>query len=174
MKNYYLTGGRMTYAKNFDLVIQAFNKLKLPLKIYGNGILRKDLEKLAKDNIEFLGRVDDEELSNLYSNAKAFIVAQKDEDFGITPIEANFYGCPVIAYRGGGYLESVVENKSGLFFDQETPESLVQVVKRFEDLSMHRKMKFKPEDCINQAKIFSKERFKQEMLQFINARTSRS
>jgi glycosyltransferase involved in cell wall biosynthesis len=167
-KEYYLTGGRMTYAKNFDLIIKTFNKLKLPLKIYGDGILRKDLEKIANKNIEFVGKIADSELIKLYINAKAFVLAQKDEDFGITCVEAQGCGCPVIAYKGGGYLESVIENKTGVFFDELGVDSLVETIKRFE------KTKFDSKECIKNAKKFNKERFREEMLQFINEKFEKS
>lgn len=158
---YYLTGGRMTSAKNFDLIIKTFNKLRLPLKIYGDGVLRKDLKNLSNKTIEFLGKIDDQQLTELYANAKAFIVAQKDEDFGITPIEANSYGCPVIAYRGGGYLESMDEGKTGIFFEEPTVKSLSKAIESLNQLEI------KSTDCINHAKKFSKERFKKEMLEFV-------
>ncbi len=161
---YYLTGGRMTAAKNFDLIIKTFNLLKLPLKIYGDGVLKDELEDVAKDNVEFLGKVSDEELMNLYQNANAFILAQKDEDFGITSVEAQSCGCPVIAFEGGGYLESVVEGKTGVFFDELTAESLMDAVKKF------RKMKFKLEDCILNAKKFRKGKFNLEITRYIKNR----
>lgn len=160
MKNYYLTGGRLVSAKNFDLIINAFNKLNLPLKIYGAGVLESELKNVAGSTIEFLGKVSDDELNNLYKNAKAFVVAQKDEDFGMTLVEAQAQGCPIIAYRGGGYLESIIENKTGVFFEDD---KLIEAVKKFE------KMNFKSEDCIQNAKKFSKERFVKEMVQFVNA-----
>jgi glycosyltransferase involved in cell wall biosynthesis len=161
-REYYLTGGRITVAKNFDLIIKTFNKLGLSLKVYGTGPLEGHFRKIAKENVEFLGNVADEEMGELYSGAKAFILAQKDEDFGMTSVEAMSFGTPVIAYRGGGYLESVVEGKTGVFFDEINTESLTAAVKKFG------KMKFKPEVCIAQAKKFSKEEFKKEIVEFIN------
>lgn len=161
-RNYYLTGGRLTAAKNFDLIIKSFNKSKLPLKIYGSGPLEKYLKSIAEKNIEFLGKVTDEKMAELYKDAKAFILAQKDEDFGITPVEAMSFGTPVIAYKGGGYLESVVEGKTGVFFNELSVESLSKAIKKFET------MKFDFNDCINQAKKFSKERFINEVTTFIN------
>lgn len=163
--NYFLTGGRLTAAKNFDLIIKTFNELGTPLLIYGDGPQKDYLKSLAKENINFLGEVTDDEMGHLYAEAKAYVVAQKDEDFGITPIEAMAQGTPVIAYRGGGYLESVIEGKTGIFFDQLTPESLSETVEHF-DVSIHRSIK--KEDCIAQAKKFSKERFKKEIVEFIN------
>ena len=94
--------------------------------------------------------------------AKAFVFPSEQEDFGIIPVEAMAAGTPVIALNQGGVKETVVEGKTGIFFNERTPESLVEAVKRFQ------KMKFKSEDCISQAKKFSKERFKKEMLQFVN------
>ncbi len=115
-----------------------------------------------------MGYVNDDEMARLYAGAKAFLALSEDEDFGITPVEAMAAGTPVIAFRGGGYLESVVENKTGVFFNESTIESLSGAIKKFE------KIKFKPEDCMTQAKKFSKERFKKEMLEFVykHARTT--
>lgn len=155
---YFLTGGRMTAAKNFDIIIKAFNKLKFPLKIFGNGVLEDELKRLANLNVEFIGKVDDNKLAELYQGADAFIVAQKDEDFGITAVEAQSYGCPVIAFKGGGYLESVIENKTGVFFDKLNSESLIRSVNSF------RNVKFKVYDCVNQAKKFDREKFKKGII----------
>jgi glycosyltransferase involved in cell wall biosynthesis len=160
-KNYFLAGGRLTAAKNFDLIIKAFNRLELPLFIYGRGPLGNYLRSIAKGNIRFLGEVTDKEVGRLYARARGYIVAQKDEDFGITPVEAMGQGTPVIAYRGGGYLESVVEGKTGIFFDKLDEESLINAIKKFE------KMKFDPEVCVSQAKKFSKEHFKREIVSLI-------
>lgn len=164
---YYLTGGRMTSAKNFDLIIKAFNKLKIPLKIYGGGILEEKLKSLASENtrpqkpgasatggqVEFVGKVSDSRLVELYQSAKAFIAAQKDEDFGMTVIEAMAAGIPVIAYRGGGYEESVIEGKTGIFFDKLTVESLIKAVTKFEKNKWDKKLIQK------HSKKFSKENF---------------
>lgn len=159
--DYYLTGGRMVASKNFDLVIKACQKMGVNLKIFGTGIEEKTLKKLATKKVEFLGRISDEELISYYKGAKAFILAQKDEDFGMTPVEAGATGCPSIAFRGGGYIEAIVEGKTGVFFDELTTEALVGGIKRFE------RTKIKKEDCIKQAKRFSKERFKKEILEFV-------
>lgn len=160
-REYFLTGGRLEMPKNFDLIIKAFNELGLPLKVYGTGFQEEHLKSIAGPNIEFLGIVDNEERNRLMAGAKAFIVAAVDEDFGITPVEAMAAGCPVIAYRGGGYLETVVEGKTGEFFNKGTPEALVKILKAFD----HKK--YKPENCRFQAQKFSKERFKKEILEFI-------
>ena len=121
----------------------------------------KNLEKLAKGNVEFLGYVSDEQLVDLYKGAKAFLALASDEDFGITPVEAMLCGTPVIAYNGGGYKETVLNGKTGVFFDESTPESLLSAIKKFE------KMKLKAEDCEKQAKKFSKERFIKAIQAFV-------
>lgn len=165
-RDYYLTGGRLTAAKNFDIIIKAFNKLKLPLKIYGDGILIEELKSLANKNIEFLGKVSDEELKKLYMGAKAFILAQKDEDFGMTSMEAQSYGCPIVAYRGGGYLESVVEGQTGVFFDELNEQDLAKSVKKFNS-SNNEHMSA---NCVSQARIFNKETFIQKLEKFLIAK----
>lgn len=154
---YYLTGGRLTHAKNFDLIIKACKNAGVKLKIFGSGVEEKNLKKLANENIEFLGRVSDDELSGLYANARAFIVAQKDEDFGMTPIEAAAYGTPTIAYKAEGYLESVIDGKTGLFFDEPTAESLSSAIKKSKGVSWNKNIIKK------HASKFGKTRFEKEI-----------
>lgn len=155
--NYFFMAGRLVSYKRFDIVIEAFNKLGWPLKIAGVGSEMKRLKKITKGNIEFLGLVTDDKLAQLYSEAKAFIFPQ-EEDFGITPLEAMASGCPVIAYRGGGAVETVVEGKTGVFFNKQTPESLIGSLIGFE------KLKFEPEICLNQASRFSIDIFKESII----------
>ena len=138
-------------------------KLKIAGRPAGYYSEYKKLKKLSDKGVEFLGYVDDNEMAKLYASAKAFLALSEDEDFGITPVESMLAGTPVIAFRGGGYLESVVEGKTGIFFDESTVESLSKAIKQFN------KLHIKPSDCITQAKKFSKERFKREMLQFVNS-----
>jgi len=163
--NYYLVVSRLTGAKGLDLAVEAAVKLGFKLKVAGKATWdyfgHKELLKKAKSNVEFLGYVSDERLSRLYAGAKAFFALAEDEDFGITPVEAMLAGTPVIALRSGGYTETVVEGKTGLFYDEPTVESLIKAIKKFE------KIKIKPEDCVSQAKKFSKERFKREMISFV-------
>ncbi len=159
--HYFLTGGRMVAAKNFDLIIKACQKAKVNLKIFGSGILEEELKKIADPQTQFLGKVSDEELIALYKNASAFLVSQKDEDFGMTVVEAQAAGCPVVAYKGGGYLESVIDNRTGLFFDELTVDAIARAIKKFE------KKKFNKKDLLDNAKRFSKERFEKEIKEFI-------
>jgi glycosyltransferase involved in cell wall biosynthesis len=161
---YFLSGGRLVAAKNFDLIIKACIKANVNLKIYGSGILENELKNLANENIQFLGKVSDEELINLYKNAKGFILAQADEDFGITTIEAQSQGCPVIAYHGGGYLETVVEEKTGMFFDELKVESIVKAINKFKKVKWNKKV------IENNAKKFDKNRFKKEIKQFVSSK----
>ncbi|MEK7188704.1 MAG: glycosyltransferase [Patescibacteria group bacterium] len=175
-KDYYLVTSRIVGGKGLDLAVKAAIKLELKLKIVGSpaGYYTeyKKLQKLSSKKIEFVGFVSDEELAKLYKGAKAFLALSTGEDFGITPVEAMLSGTPVIAFRGGGYVESVVEGKTGIFFDppsrkasdghgEPTVESLVSAIQRFE------KMKFNSEDCIKQAKKFSKEKFQKEVKEFV-------
>ena len=161
--DYFLTGGRLEAAKNFDLVIKACNELKVPLKIYGSGTQESYLKSISGLTVEFLGRVSDEEKFKLMADCKAFIVMAKDEDFGITPVEAMAGGAPVIAYRGGGYQETVVEGKTGVFVEEATVESLVGVLKGFEGFVRG----IKSRSCRKRAEKFSKERFKKEIIGFV-------
>jgi len=161
VNNYYLTGGRLEKSKNFDLIIRAFKKLGWPLLIYGRGSQEKYLREIASKNIEFLGWISEEEKWRLLAGCKAFVCAATDEDFGITPVEAQAAGRPVIAFRGGGYLETIVEEKTGIFFNKLTVEDLISALRRYDDTYHHI---MKPEDCRQQAKKFSKEEFKKKML----------
>jgi len=128
---YFLAGGRLVSYKRFDLVIQAFNRTGLPLKIFGDGPLASEYRKSARSNIEFTGKVDDAAKAELYRNAIAFIHPQ-EEDFGITALESMASGRPVIAYRKGGALETVVEGVTGEFFDDQEWEELATAVIRFD------------------------------------------
>lgn len=162
-RDYYLAGGRLARPKRVDIAVKACTKLKLPLIVFGKTFAGygKELTKMAGPVVEFVGEATDEAKKLLMAEAKAFIFPSDSEDFGITPVEAMSVGTPVIAYRSGGVVESVVEGKTGVFFDQPTPESLIGAVKKFD------KMNIRPEDCINQAKKFSKERFVKELTSFI-------
>ncbi len=159
---YFLTGGRLVAYKRFDITILAFNRLGIPLKIFGTGPEEKKLRALAKDNIEFVGRCDQETLAKLYSEAQAFIHPQI-EDFGITAVESMASGRPVIALAAGGALETIVAGKTGVFFDEPTWEALADAVVRFKS------EQFQPEAIKTYAEKFSVERFKSEIENFITA-----
>mgnify|MGYP001580122425 FL=1 len=127
IENYYLAGGRLVAYKRFDIVVQAFNKLGIRLKIFGEGPEFDRLRAAAKKNIEFVGRVSESEKAELYRKCIAYIHPQ-EEDFGITAVEAMASGRPVIAYRRGGALETVIENVSGSFIDEQSWEELANTI----------------------------------------------
>ncbi|MBI4157973.1 glycosyltransferase, partial [Candidatus Woesebacteria bacterium] len=162
--NYYVIGGRVSRHKGHDIAIKAFTKLGLPLKVFGGTFASYGLDQFktfAGKNIEFLGEITDREKWKVMGGAKAFIFPSEQEDFGIIPVEAMAVGTPVIALAQGGTLETVIEGKTGTFFEKRTPASLIDAVKRFE------KMKIKPEDCLKRAKEFSKERFERKIKEFV-------
>lgn len=130
-QDYFLMVGRLIAYKRHDIAIEAFNRLKLPLKIIGRGPEFDRLKKIAGPTIEFLGRVPDEALPKYYAECQAFIFPQ-EEDFGIVAEEAFASGRPVIAYRGGDIVEHLEEGKMGEFFDEQTPESLSEAVRKFQ------------------------------------------
>ncbi len=129
-RNYFLAGGRLVAYKRFDLIVRVFNRLGIPLKIFGTGPAFAALRKEAKPNIEFLGFVDASERAELYRNCTAFIHPQ-EEDFGLTVIEAMASGRPVIAYAKGGALETIKEGETGILFHEQIWEALADAVLRF-------------------------------------------
>ena len=151
--------------KRANIVVEAFNELGLPLKIVGSGSLKKKLQRIAKSNIEFLGQVNDEELEELYKNSKALIFPGV-EDFGLVMAEAQSVGTPVIAFRGGGAVEIVKEGVSGEFFNGQNPASLMSVLKNFDESRYNR------EAIKESSEKFSFLRFKEEILDFIDAKSS--
>jgi glycosyltransferase involved in cell wall biosynthesis len=166
-EDYYLITSRIVGAKGLDLAVQAAIKLNLKLKIIGEpaGYYTEyqHLKKISGNHVEFLGRLSDEDRNICYAKAKAFLALAVDEDFGITPVESMHFGTPVIAFRGGGYLESVVEDKTGVFFNEPTVESLVDAIKRFE------KLKLNPSDCIIQANKFSQKIFSTKIKKLVSS-----
>jgi len=161
-EDYYLMVGRALSYKRFDIVIEAFNKLELPLKIIGKGPEMEKLKELAKSNIEFLGYLSDRETAGYYARCKAFIFPS-EEDFGITPLEAMSSGRPVIAYRGGGAMETVVENVTGVFFDRQDYATIIETIKRF-DVD-----RFVPATIRDHARKFSKEVFEDKIKKTVEA-----
>ncbi|MFD2672723.1 glycosyltransferase [Marinicrinis sediminis] len=128
---FYLMVTRLVSYKRIDLAIDTFNRIGLPLRIVGGGPDLLRLKKMAKPNIQFLGRLSDEEVNRLMSTCKAFIFPG-EEDFGITPLEVNAAGRPVIAYEAGGALDTIRPELNGIYFREQTPESLARAVKALE------------------------------------------
>ena len=169
-REYYLVGGRLARPKHIELAVLACTKLNLPLKVFGREFsgYGKELHQLAGPTVEFLGEISDEKKWELYQGAKAFFFPAEDEYFGIMPVEAMSVGTPVIAYKSGGVKETVIDGKTGIFFDSPTMESLLVTLNRFEKLNL------KAEDCIEQAEKFSKERFKKEIQEFVSSKMRES
>lgn len=155
-KNYYLIVSRIIGTKNIDLAVETANKYGFSLKVAGRPINKSGEEIAARikgKTVEYLGEVSGQERERLFSEAQGFLALETDADFGMTTVEPMAYGMPVIAFRGGGYLEAVIEDKNGVFFDEQTPEALQKAIEKFEKMKWDRKF------IINYAKKFSKENF---------------
>jgi len=155
-EDYFLIVSRLIPYKRIDLAIEAFNRLRLPLVIVGDGRDRRRLQRMAGPTITFLGRVPAEQLADLYARCRAFVFPGV-EDFGIAPVEAMAAGRPVIAFAAGGALDTVVEGVTGVFFDAPTPESLAEAVRRFEAL------RFDPRAIRRHAEQFDKRVFQEKI-----------
>jgi glycosyltransferase involved in cell wall biosynthesis len=159
--DYFLVVGRLIPYKRVDLAVRAFTQLGLPLVVVGDGRDRAKLEAIAGPNVTFRGRVAyGEELLTLYRRCRAFIFPGL-EDFGIAPVEAQAAGRPVIAYAGGGALDTVQEGITGTFFREQTPEALAAAVQGFDPAA------YDPAACRASAERFSVETFKHKLLTFI-------
>ncbi len=158
--DYYLAGGRLVPYKRFDLVVQAFNKLGYPLKIFGQGPEEARLRAMAKPNIQFVGKVNDQDRGELYRYAAAFIHPQV-EDFGITALESMASGRPVVAYRAGGATETVIDKVTGTFFDDQSWQALAHTLVNFDHKA------FDPEQIRKHAMQFDEEHFKKQIKQFV-------
>ena len=163
--DYFLVVSRLVPYKRVELAVRAFNELGLPLVVAGDGRDRPRLERLAKPNIRFLGRVGERSLRDLYARCKA-LVFPGEEDFGLTPVEAQASGRPVIAYAAGGALETVVEGETGLFFRERSPDSLAEAVRRF------RVEDFDPRAARRNAERFDVPAFKERFAAFVAEKTA--
>ena len=156
-EDYYLVVSRLIPYKRIDLAVEAFNRLGLPLRIIGEGRDGPMLRAMAKDNIRFDGYVaGDQVVRREMARCKAFIFPG-EEDFGLTPLEAMSSGRPVIAYAGGGALDTVIEGRTGVFFHEPTVESLMEAVERCEAT------RFEPSTLIEHARQFGVPRFQVEL-----------
>ncbi len=163
--DYFLIISRFTPYKRIDLAIEACNQLQIPLVIIGSGRDEDRLKRLAGPTIRFTGRLSDQEVLYYYAHCRALILPG-EEDFGITPLEAQASGRPVIAYAAGGALASVIDNVTGTFFHQQTVESLVEVLASFDE------RRFDPQTIHNHALEFDHLRFRRRIQQFIEAKMS--
>lgn len=156
-KKFFLVVSRLEPYKKVDLVIKVFNKLNKPLIIVGEGSEEKKLKKMAGKSIIFLSKQSDVELGSLYTNAQALIMPQ-EEDFGLVSLEAQFFGCPVIAYGKGGATETVIDGKTGIFFNRQKEINLVEAIERFSKIKYNLNNKTKKYGMQN-IERFGKEKF---------------
>ncbi len=159
-KGYFFVPSRLVPYKKVDLVVKAFNSLKLPLKITGHGVEYNRLKSMAKSNIEFLGHVSLQDLVSLYQNCRAVIFPQ-EEDWGMAALETQSCGRPVIAYAAGGALESIVDGQTGYFFNEQTSEAIVEAVINFKNYEFD-------QACIrDNALQYDRDIFKQRIKSFV-------
>lgn len=159
---YLLVVSRLNAYKRIDLAIKVANQMKIPLKIVGVGPELGNLQRIAQENVEFLGMLDEKMLSIVLSGCKALIIAG-EEDFGLTSLEAQVLGKPVIAFKKGGALETVLQDETGYLFENQTVESLMA------SLNLLEKNGYNQERCQIQVKQFSKQKFMKEFQNFINS-----
>jgi len=162
-QDYFLSVGRLIPYKRVDLAVAAFNQLGLPLLVVGEGRDRQRLERMAAPNVRFLGRLPDAQVRELLAGCRAFLFPGL-EDFGIAPLEAQAAGRPVIAYAGGGALDTLVDGQTGLFFGEQTVEALVAAVRRLVELG---DAHFDAAALRRHAERFSAARFRQEFGAFV-------
>jgi glycosyltransferase involved in cell wall biosynthesis len=162
-ENYFLILSRLVPYKRIDLAIEACNQLQLPLVIIGGGRDLERLKRMAGPTIRFLGKLPDEEVLHYYTHCRAFIFPG-EEDFGITPLEAQACGRPVIAYGAGGALATIVDGITGIFFREQTVKSLTTVLASFNE------QMFNPYVIHNHALEFDIPRFRRRILQFIETK----
>ncbi len=161
---YYLIVSRIVGGKNIEIAMEAAKIAGFKLKVAGRPIGRSGEEIVAamkEEGFDYLGEVSDEEKMKLMAGSRAFLALESDADFGVTAVEPQMLGVPVVAYKGGGYMESVVDGKTGLLFSDLSAQGLIGAIERFE------RMRFDPKDIIANAKRFSKDRFKEDMTQII-------
>jgi glycosyltransferase involved in cell wall biosynthesis len=162
-EDFYFVLSRFVPYKRVSLIIEAFNQLKLPLIVIGDGAERNYLKSIAGRNITILGHQPEATVVDLMQRCKAFVYAAA-EDFGITLVEAQAAGAPVIAYGRGGAAETVIPGKTGLLFPEQTVESLIDAVKTYEA----GQIRVNPEDLRQNAERFTPERFRQELSDYID------
>ncbi len=158
--DYFLIVSRLVNYKKVDLAIEAFNELGLPLYIVGVGREEGRLKRMAKKNVKFLGKLTDNQLFTYYKGASALLFPQ-EEDFGLVAVEAQSTGTPVIAFKKGGALDTVIEGVTGIFFEDSEVSSLISAIERF------KKSKLSKDKITKNAKRFSKEKFKKEFEKLI-------
>lgn len=163
---YFLTGGRLARPKHVDLLVRTCTQMGVQLKVFGKAFAGygEELSVLGGPTVEFVGEVSDEKKWELLAQAKAFLFASEDEDFGIMPVEAMGAGVPVIAYKSGGVKETVINGVTGIFFESLTVEAVREAIEKFEKAGID------PKDCTAEAEKFAKGRFMLEIEKFVKAK----
>ena len=156
--DYFITISRQESHKKVAMVVEAFTKLGLPLVVIGKGREEERVSKQAGENIRILGWQPDHIVQKYLSKARAYVMAG-EEDFSIAAVEAQAAGTPVIAFGGGGVCETEIEGITGMFYDQQNAESLIGAVLNFIEIEK----KFKPDNLLHNAALYSKERFQREL-----------
>ncbi len=151
---------RLVPYKRIDLAIHACNRLGLPLRIIGSGSELRYLRRIAGPTVKLLGNLNDAEVIMCYKNCRGLIFPGQ-EDFGLTIIEAQHYGKPVLAFKAGGALETVIEGETGLFFEKQTVASLTKQLDKF----IH--FRYNKEDCLKQAEKFNIKTFQSQFMQMV-------
>lgn len=162
----YLAVSRLVPQKRTDIVIEAFNRSGRPLKVIGTGRDEAGLKKMAGDNIIFMGFVSDGELARCLSTSRALVFASY-EDFGLVPLEAQAAGCPAIVYGKGGASESIIPGKTGIIFEEQSVDCLLDAVNRFESMKFDRAL------IKEHAALFDKDAFKSKMIELIEEKMRR-
>ncbi|MSW84184.1 MAG: glycosyltransferase [Actinobacteria bacterium] len=163
---HYMTLSEVMAHKRLDVAVRAFTQLGLPLVVTGDGPDLRRLRGLAGPTVRFTGRVSDREVEELLRSARALVVTATEE-FGIAAVEAQASGRPVIAHRSGGVLESVVDGETGVFYDADVPQSLIEAVQAFDPLAVS------PERCVARAAEFGPQRFREEFAAVVDATIDR-
>ena len=165
--NYFITVSRLARAKHVDLLIKAANKYKFHLKIVGVGRDMKYLQSIAGKSVEFLGNISDKKLKGFYKNAKAFLFASVDEEFGIAPVEAMGYRLPVIAYSSGGLKETVHNDINGYLFLEQTEKSVGEAIKKLQSLLPEKYLEMR-KSARKESEKYTEEIFKKKIVEFVN------
>ncbi|MEM9369335.1 MAG: glycosyltransferase [Planctomycetota bacterium] len=154
---YYITASRLVSQKRIDLVVEAFTQTPgRELIVIGDGPERKRLEAMATPNVRILGHLPEHQMIHWMQHADAFVFAA-EEDFGIVPVEAMACGTPVIALGRGGTRETVIDGETGVFFQDQSPESLLHAIQRFESQSWDADL------CVRQAQQFTAAQFRDQL-----------
>ena len=164
-EDYYVAFSRLVPYKKIDLIVEAFNKNGLKLKVVGTGPQIDKIKALASLNVEILGYQNDEAIVKIIQRAKALVFGAI-EDFGIVPVEAQACGTPVICLNQGGTAETVIDGVTGIYFEEQSVTSINSAIHRFKKSSHY----FNPKQIRDHALQFSKQRFEKEIYAFIHAK----